>query len=667
MPDTADRFTLLTVRAATRSASGNTQSEMFAPWLVCSALSTQTVSLGDLDLTLIRQGWGRAMKDKSVDGRALTINGQMFQHGIGSHAVSNFNIKLDGKATWFTAMVGVDDEVLGNSGDVDFHVYCDGVEKFSSGVMKDGDSAKAVKVDLHGVKDLRLRVGNGGDEINYDHADWAEAVIAFEGKRPSILPPVVEKPYILTPPPPHVPRINGPVVLGVRPGHDFVWRVPATGDRPLRFTARGLPKGMTFDSATGIVRGSAAIVGSYAVSLTASNKKGKSSKTVTIKVGNQIALTPPMGWNSWNCFATAVDEQKVMSAAKAFVSSGLVDHGWQYVNIDDCWSIVPGSNDPILGGPTRAADGEILTNKKFPDMKRLTDQIHAMGLRTGIYSSPGPTTCGGYASAYGHEEQDARTYAQWGFDYLKYDWCSYSEILRPEGLTNLMKPYQVMQEALGKVDRDIVYSLCQYGMGDVWKWGAEVNGNCWRTTGDITDSWESMSSIGFSQDGHERYARPGHWNDPDMLVVGQVGWGPQLHPTKLTPSEQYTHITLWSLLSSPLLIGCDLTKLDSFTLNLLTNDEVIAVNQDPLGKPAHRVRKTGDIQVWSRPLSDGSTAVGIFNLGETPALGSASWSELKLSGSKKVRDLWRQKSLGSMKGGLKTELRPHGCSLFRIS
>ena len=218
-------------------------------------------------------------------------------------------------------------------------------------------------------------------------------------------------------------------------------------------------------------------------------------------------------------------------------------------------------------------------------MKALADYVHAKGLKLGVYSSPGPKTCAGYEGSFGHEDQDAKTYGEWGVDYLKYDWCSCQS-------KDLKAPYALMRGALDKSGRDIVYSLCQYGMGDVWKWGAEVGGNCWRTTGDISDSWGSMSGIGFSQDGHEKYAGPGHWNDPDMLVVGKVGWGSP-HPTKLTPDEQLTHITLWSLLSAPLLIGCDMSQLDPFTTALLSNDEVLAVDQDSLGKPAGRKAKEG--------------------------------------------------------------------------
>ena len=233
-------------------------------------------------------------------------------------------------------------------------------------------------------------------------------------------------------------------------------------------------------------------------------------------------------------------------------------------------------------------------------------------------------------------------------------------------LPTLQKPYRVMRAALDKVNRDILFSFCQYGMGNVWEWGAEIGGNSWRTTGDIRDTWSSMSRIGFSQAGHEKYAGPGHFNDPDMLVVGKVGWGPSLHPTRLTPNEQYTHISLWCLLSAPLLIGCDMTQLDDFTLNLLENDEVLEVDQDPLGRQAARVAKNGDWEVWAKDMEDGSKAVGLFNRGFREAPVTANWSDLGLTGKQKVRDLWRQKDLGDFTGSFTAPVPRHGVVLVRI-
>lgn len=313
-------------------------------------------------------------------------------------------------------------------------------------------------------------------------------------------------------------------------------------------------------------------------------------------------------------------------------------------------------------------------------MKALSDYVHAKGLKLGIYSGPGPLTCAGFTASYQHEEHDAQRFGDWGIDYLKYDWCSYSRVAKDRSLPELKKPYAVMRSALNKARRDIVYSLCQYGWGDVWEWGAEVGGNCWRTTGDITDTWSSMAGIGFGQVGHEKFAEPGHWNDPDMLVVGRVGWGPKLHPTRLTPDEQYTHISLWSLLSAPLLIGCDMDKLDPFTLNLLKNDEVIAINQDPIGRQASRLSNDNGKQIWVKEMEDGSKAVGFFytDNGKRNPVDYFSWgrkgstkitlhaADIGIKGKFKVRDVWRQKDLGVFEHEFTTDVPYHGVVLVKI-
>ena len=469
-----------------------------------------------------------------------------------------------------------------------------------------------------------------------------------------------ETPYLLTPPVPARPRINGARITGARPRRPFLHAVAATGEKPLRYEAKGLPQGLSIDNNSGIITGSAADSGRHEVSLTVSNSQGTATANLTIVIGDELALTPPMGWNSWNCWGLTVDAGKVADAAKAFVHTGLKDHGWTYINVDDGWEIKGDSP-----APKRDPEGKILTNEKFPDMKALGDSIHSLGLKFGIYSSPGPLTCGGYTASYGHELTDARAFAEWGIDYLKYDWCSYDGIAKDKSRAELMKPYHVMREALDAIGRDIVYSLCQYGMGNVWEWGAEVGGDLWRTTGDITDTWKSMSDIGFGQVANAPYAGPGRWNDPDMLVVGWVGWGPNLHPTALTPDEQYTHISLWCLLSAPLLIGCDLTRLDPFTLNLLTNDEVLALDQDPLGKQATPIMTEGSLQVWVKELSDGTKAVGLFNLGEKAENFTVPFSRIGLEGKQQLRDVWRQKDLGTVSDAVKASVPPHGVVLLK--
>ncbi|TDW99449.1 putative Ig domain-containing protein [Dinghuibacter silviterrae] len=464
-------------------------------------------------------------------------------------------------------------------------------------------------------------------------------------------------PYILTPPAPASPRINGAAIVGVRPGHPFLFKVPVTGVRPMRYAATDLPAGITIDPATGVLSGKAGEAGTYVVHLSASNQMGKANRDLKIVVGDQIALTPALGWNSWNCWGLSVNDAKVRAAADAMNRSGLINHGWTYINMDDGWE-----------RDTRNPQGEVVPNNKFPDMAKMTAYVHSLGLRVGIYSSPGPKTCGGFLGSYQHEVQDANTYANWGIDYLKYDWCSYGDLFPKPSLDDMKKPYQVMAAALAGVNRDILFSFCQYGMGNVWEWGGATGGNSWRTTGDINDSWSSMSGIGFRQDVCAPFTKPGNWNDPDMLVVGKVGWGPSLHNTHLTPDEQYTHISLWCLLSAPLLIGCDMSQMDDFTLNLLSNDEVLAIDQDADGKPARKAIVDGDIQVWTKPLSDGTLAVGIFNLGSKATQATVSLSDLGLYGAQVVRDCWRQRDLGTFTGVYTpAQMIPsHGVLLVRV-
>lgn len=519
---------------------------------------------------------------------------------------------------------------------------------------------------------------------------------------------------ILTPKPPATPRITGPKIFGVRPGNPFLFKVTATGDKPMTFSAENLPAGLSLDPSTGRITGTLTEKGETKVTLTASNALGKNSRPFRIVCGDTIALTPPLGWNSWNFFHNRVTEADVRNAADAMVSSGLIDHGWTYINIDDCW----------MG--KRDADGMIQGNEKFPDMKALGDYIHAKGLKFGIYSSPGPLTCQGLEGSLGHEDQDAQQYANWGVDYVKYDSCSYgriagllhiekyAEILPPDVAAQLLAfpikerlalesippnkltaeekakvdehirdwfklivkakpeerervdvlmrqlPYIKFRESLDKVQRDIVYSICQYGFADVWEWGAKIGGNAWRTTGDIGIKYETISSIGFAQNGLEKYASPGHWNDPDMLEIGNGN---------LTPDQQYTHMSLWALLASPLLIGCDMTKMSPLALSILSNDEVLDVNQDPLGKQARRISHVVFREVWAKDMEDGSKAVGLFNTDKiipTPVQVTASWSDLGITGPQVVRDLWRQKDLGTFDGKFTATVPGNGVVLVNI-
>jgi alpha-galactosidase len=357
---------------------------------------------------------------------------------------------------------------------------------------------------------------------------------------------------------------------------------------------------------------------------------------------NGLARTPPMGWNSWNYFEGKIDDPTVRSIADAIVSSGMQKVGYTYVNIDDTWEA------------TRDAAGNITTNRKFPDMKALADYVHSKGLKIGIYSSPGPQTCAGYEGSHGHELQDAKTYAGWGIDYLKYDWCSAHAIYKD---SDMRAVYQKMGDALQSVGRPIVFSLCQYGREQVWTWGTKVGGNLWRTTGDISDDWSSMETIGFKQAEISPYIRPGHWNDPDMLEVGNGG---------MSDEEYRVHMSLWSLLAAPLLAGNDLRKMSESTLAMLTNAEVIAIDQDPAAQPVKRMVQSGNLEVWARPLQDGSTAVGLFNRDTQAKTVSVKWSALGLTGELKARDLWKHESVPVSSDTYTASVTGHGVILLRV-
>jgi alpha-galactosidase len=650
-------------------------------------LNAQTIWLDQLDISVATQGYGVPKKNRSVDNKTFTIAGRSFERGFGTHAESSLFILLKGQAASFSAKVGIDDEVTGHDPAAEFVVYGDGKKLWSSGVMRLGDSARPCQVMLNGIQKMELVVNDGGNGNYYDHADWVDAKFETIGASTfSTYNPIPADPYILTPKPPAFPRINGPKVFGVRPGSPFQFHIAATGDRPMAFSATELPAGLSLDAQTGVITGMLQTAGTFKVTLKARNAKGVAEKGFRIICGDRIALTPPMGWNSWNCFAGEVSADKVKRAADAMVKSGLIYHGWSYVNIDDFWQNHRDSKDQSLRGQFRDDSGNIIPNARFKDMKALADYVHGLGLKIGLYSSPGPWTCGGCAGSYGYEKQDAESYANWGFDYLKYDWCSYGNVINgmPDNdpykvsslsyrggnaLSTATAPFSLMGKYLQQQPRDIVFSLCQYGMSDVWKWGDSVGGSCWRTTNDITDTWASVSSIALAQDKAAPYAKPGNWNDPDMLVLGTVGWG-NPHASKLKPDEQYLHFSLWSLFSAPLLIGCDMEKLDPFTLNLLTNDEVIAVNQDALGKQATCQVKKGDLRVYVKELEDGSRAVGFCNFGLEPVdVPFSDFQQLGLKGKLKVRDLWRQKDIAKLdtsKDKLPVKVPAHGVFLVKI-
>jgi alpha-galactosidase len=496
---------------------------------------------------------------------------------------------------------------------------------------------------------------------------------------PGTPPLLAVQPGILTPAVAHTPAIHGPKVFGARPGSLFLYAIPATGDRPMSFGARNLPAGLQLDAKTGRITGKLDAPGNFEVSLTARNRVGRTERRFTIRVGDEISLTPPMGWNSYNVWGAKVTADEAMAAARAMVDSGLSRHGFTYINIDDGWQ-------GVRGGPLNAVQAD---PEAFPDFGRMATEIHAMGLKVGIYHTPWVSSYGrriGASSSnpdgawdktmkegprnkkilphaigeYHFMKQDAQQFAQWGVDYLKYDWAP---VEAPET--------REMNQDLRATGRDIVFSLSNNATNSLLANIAEVapEADLWRTNHDIDDAWKTVARNGFDQDAWAPFARPGHFNDPDMLVLGVVGWG-HPHPTRLTQDEQYTHVSLWCLTASPLILGNKLEDLDNFTRSLLTNDEVLDLDQDSLAKQATVVlgAATGPagIRVYVKPLEDGSYAVGLFNLSAQEQNIGAQWAELGLHGTQRVRDLWRQKDLGERKTGFSSAVAPHGVRLIRV-
>jgi len=445
----------------------------------------------------------------------------------------------------------------------------------------------------------------------------------------------------------------------------------------MTFSADGLPAGLRLDPSTGLITGTLNAKGEHSVILRATNAAGSAEKKFRIIVGDTICLTPSLGWNSFNTYDVRVNQKQILEAAHAMAESGLSRHGWNTVTCDDGWQ-------GQRGGRWNA----IQPNEGFPDIAGMVSEIHGLGLKAGIYSTPWVTSYGhrvggssenadGSWSAdftkqhndswsqkfpfvigrYHFAEKDAHQMADWGFDYLKYDW---EPIHEPD--------VREMAEAIRSSGHDIVYSLSNNAHRTLLR---EISGvsqwaNSWRITGDVHDNWRDVANSAFGQDAWAPYSRPGHYNDPDMLVVGNVGWG-HPHPSHLTPDEQYTQISMWSLLSAPLILGCDLRKLDPFTMGLITNDEVLDIDQDELCKQALCVLKQGELEAYAKPMADGSLAVGLFNRGEKAAPMTVNWSDLKLKGPQRLRNVWSQKDLGTFDGTFdSTPIASHGVLLLRF-
>jgi len=674
---------------------------------VSPAHADEAVWLASLDLAKATQGFGKPQPDKSVDGHPLTLGGKTYAHGFGTHSRGILAVALDGGAKRFTATVGVDDEVGADKGSAEFQVLGDGRKiLWASGLMRQGQPPKAVDVDLTGQRQILLRVTDGGDGYDFDHADWADAQFEVTGARPHTVTLTAREPVIAMNAAPAAPEIHGPTAVGIRSSTPLLWTIPVTGKWPMTFSAVNLPIGLSL-SPLGTITGTLAKPGDYAVRVTARNGAGRAERVVHFVAGPTLAQTPPMGWNSYDAYGSNVNEAQTLANAR-YLRRNMQPYGWQYVVVDYRWYDPASATAPDNGEP-----GEVLTMddygrllppaNRFPSaangqgFQGLADQVHAMGLRFGIHIMRGiprsavkanlpiegsvykaadaartGDTCpwcpdmvgvrGDTPAGQAYYDSLFRLYAAWGVDFVKMDDTS--------------SPYhtdeiEAVHRAIDKCGRSIVYSLSP-GETPVTQ-GAHVaaHASMWRESGDFWDGWDALDHE-FTLGAQWRpFAAPGHWPDGDMLPLGHLSLGGRPvgrdRQTRFTHNEQMTLLSLWSLLPSPLMVGANLPDNDPWTLALLTNPDVLAVNQDSLGAAGEPVSQADGLEVWAKKMADGSLAVGLFNRGEIEDIATADWSKLGITGGYAVRDLWLRKNLGRFKDKYAASVPSHGVVLLRLT
>lgn len=682
--------------------------------LRAAAPPANALFLDTLDLSTVTTEGRGIVPGKSAYRLPISLSDVMYAHGIGVQGDSEMTVDLKGVATRFEAMVGVDDIVQEN-GSVDFTVRVDGRVTFHSGPMHGQEPAKPVSIDLTGAHRMTLSVvsvaptessakdnaaiggnvvrivrrGGGNPNTRNDVADWAGALLRLmpgTDVRPATttLPPMGQAPTYVPDSP--APEVHGPRVVGFSPGHPFAYAIPATGQAPLTFSATGLPPGITIDGKTGLLHGTAASAGKSSVTLTVRNAKGTTTSRLTLVCGDHAhALTPPMGWNAFGVYGDTVRDAQVRAAADYLISTGLAAHGYRYVCLGDAWQ------------GTRDDAGNLRPNRRFPDMRALADYVHSKGLQFGLYSAATPQTCSGYAGSAGHEAQDARTFAAWGIDYLTYDWCPdagadkpatestgigmamgdsslgvYAPQRLPSATAAEMEPaFARMGDALDKSGRDIVFAASvqktQRYMSesdDPANWAAKAGADTFTLSSGLFDSDKIIREYASDRARFSGRGGEGHWADLGLLMAGRIGF-PKPHLTRLTPPEQMTQMTYWAMYASPLFVSCDLAHLNPNDLNhdtyaLLANDEVIAVDQDPVAHPVRVMGGDGTRTIWTRTLADGRVAVALFNGATISQNVRVRLANLGLTGSQPVRDLWRLRDLSPVSDTFETQVAAHG-------
>ena len=665
----------------------------------------ETVWLDSLNLNRAIQGWGKPTVNKTVGGAGMSIAGTKFQRGFGTHSIGKICIALKGGSDRFTAKVGIDDEVGAGRGTVEFRVSVDGKLVWASGIMKCGDPAKMVDVNLKGVKQMILSVSDSGDNYNFDHSDWADASFEVSGQKPE----TVEsgQPTIATTVPSDKPEIHQPLIYGNHPNTPFHFTIPASGREPLKFSAVDLPSGLKLDPSAGIITGMIKSSGAYQVHITVSNSFGKANAVLKLVSGDTIALTPPLGWNSYDAYGDNVTEEEILSNARV-MAENLKAHGWSYVVVDYRW-YDPGAHD---NNANARAGAELSMDKfgrlipapnRFPSasdemgFRKIAEEVHKLGLKFGIHIMRGipknavkanlpiegsqfhagdaanmNDKCGWCADMYGvkgntpagqaYYDSLFKLYALWGVDFVKVD--------------DLTEPYHTdevvaVHNAITKCGRSIVFSTSPGATAVSQAKHVGANANMWRLTGDFWDEWSALNAEFDVIANWIGKGGPGYWPDPDMLPLGHLSVknrssGPDRF-TNFTKAEQVLMLTLWSMAPGPMMIGGNLVGADAWELNLLTNDEVLAINQDALEKQEQRIVKEVGYEIWTKELADGSMAVAVFNRGAEDATVPISLAEMKLDGRYKVRNLWLKKNLDILSGKLNVQVLAHSAVLLKLT
>ncbi len=688
------------------------------------------VWLSSLDLSVVEQGWGKATADRSVEGHTLSIGGKKFEHGLGTHSPGVVVLNLNGGSSRFTAWVGIDDE-SGKRGSAEFQVLADSRLLWSSGVLHGGDTAKRVDLDISNVKHLALLVGDGGDGFEYDHADWAEAAFAVMGTRPRTINIVPSNPTVATPSLPLIPIITSPTVFGYQPGTPFLYTATAIGEGAIMYSAQNLPRGLAIDKVTGKITGKVAVpnngvknviaaASEWETIVRATNSNGSRSIRLHIRFGEQTALVPPKGWNSYDCFGDDVSEEETLANAR-YMKQNLLAYGWEYIIVDYRWydplAAKAPNNANVHNGEGLTIDkyGRLLPSpNRFPSASelngngtgftKLATKIHDMGLKFGIHIMRGiprqavkdnlpiegskfhaadaantKSLCPWCSDMYGVDASTSagqawydsivRQYASWGIDYIKVD--------------DMSAPYSTLEieavhKAISKCGRSIVLSLSP---GDTPIENAKhvvQNANSWRISGDFWDNWNAVNHQFDLIDKWKGYGGAGHWPDADMIPLGHVSVnGRSVGPdrrTALNRDEQMTMMSLWAMAPSPMMLGMNLPDNDAWTTSLITNEEVMRINSDRAGTQAERMQKVAGessavsgTEIWIRDLSDSSKVVGLFNRTGIPVPMGFNFKKIGFTGTPRILDVWQKKLIPPTGATFQTIVNPHGVVLLSIS